>query len=71
MKLRECELAVEQGADEVDIVLALNAFLAGDYEAAAEERFQFVRTGYFVKDRKYDNTFIRVVSLKDSYTPKA
>ena len=37
VKLRECELAVEQGADEVDIVLALNAFLAGDHEAAAEE----------------------------------
>ena len=37
VKLRECELAVEQGADEVDIVLALNAFLAGDYETAAEE----------------------------------
>ncbi len=37
VKLKECELAVEQGADEVDIVLALNAFLDGDYEAAAEE----------------------------------
>ena len=37
VKLRECEIAVEQGADEVDIVLALNAFLAGDYEAAADE----------------------------------
>ena len=37
VKLRECEIAVEQGADEVDIVLALSAFLAGDYEAAAEE----------------------------------
>ena len=37
VKLRECELAVEQGADEVDIVLALNSFLAGDYETAAEE----------------------------------
>ena len=37
VKLRECEMAVEQGADEVDIVLALNAFLAGDYEKAAEE----------------------------------
>ena len=37
VKLKECELAVEQGADEVDIVLALNAFLAGDYDAAAEE----------------------------------
>ena len=37
VKVRECELAVEQGADEVDIVLALNAFLAADYETAAEE----------------------------------
>ena len=37
VKLKECEMAVEKGADEVDIVLALNAFLAGDYEAAAEE----------------------------------
>ena len=37
VKLKEVEMAVEQGADEVDIVLALNAFLAGDYEAAAEE----------------------------------
>ena len=37
VKLKECELAVEQGAAEVDIVLALNAFLAGDYETAADE----------------------------------
>ena len=37
VKLKECEMAVEQGADEVDIVLALNKFLAGDLEAAAEE----------------------------------
>lgn len=37
VKVRECELAVLGGADEVDIVLALNAFLAGDYERASEE----------------------------------
>ncbi|MGM9785235.1 MAG: deoxyribose-phosphate aldolase [Candidatus Cryptobacteroides sp.] len=37
VKLKECELAVKAGADEVDIVLALNSFLAGDYEAASEE----------------------------------
>lgn len=37
VKLKECEMAVEQGADEVDIVLALNSFLAGDLEKAAEE----------------------------------
>ncbi len=37
VKLKECEMAVEQGADEVDIVLALNKFLAEDYEGTAEE----------------------------------
>lgn len=37
VKLRECEIAVEQGADEVDIVLALSKFLAEDYEGTAEE----------------------------------
>ena len=44
VKLKECEMAVDQGADEVDIVLALNAFLAGDYEAAAEEIRQVRKT---------------------------
>lgn len=37
VKMRECEMAVEQGADEIDIVLALNSFLAGDYDSAREE----------------------------------
>ena len=37
VKVRECELAVESGADEIDIVLALNAFLDGDYAGASAE----------------------------------
>lgn len=37
VKVRECELAVDGGADEIDIVLALNAFLADDFAAASEE----------------------------------
>ncbi len=37
VKVLECVLAVRGGADEIDIVLALNAFLAGDYDAAARE----------------------------------
>ncbi len=37
VKLKECALAVENGADEVDIVLALNSFLAGDYDSARKE----------------------------------
>lgn len=30
-------------------------------------RFQFVRTGYFIKDSKHENTFNRIVGLKDSF----
>ncbi len=44
---------------------------AAAYDAAEGERFQFVRTGYFAKDTKYPNTFNRIVTLKDSYRPKA
>ena len=36
-------------------------------EALPGERFQFVRTGYFVKDTKHENTFNRIVGLKDSF----
>ena len=48
VKVRECELAVENGADEVDIVLALNSFLAGDYDSKdvlplVIEMFDFIR----------------------------
>ena len=37
------------------------------FEAKPSDRFQFVRTGYFVKDSKHDNVFNRIVGLKDSY----
>lgn len=37
VKVAECKMAVEQGATEVDIVLALNHFLADDIELAAKE----------------------------------
>ena len=37
VKVQECVLAVRGGADEVDIVLALNAFLSEDYAAASRE----------------------------------
>lgn len=35
-------------------------------QAKAGERFQFVRTGYFCKDYKHENTFNKIVALKDS-----
>lgn len=39
--------------------------------AVGGEKFQFVRTGYFVADTKNPGTFIRTVGLKDSYPKKA
>lgn len=36
-------------------------------EATSLEKFQFVRCGYFVKDTKHENTFNRIVGLKDSF----
>jgi deoxyribose-phosphate aldolase len=61
VKLREVELAVEQGADEVDIVLALNAFLAGDYEAAAEEIRQVRKAIDTVAQRQNRHVHLKVI----------
>ena len=38
--------------------------------ASEDGRVQFVRCGYYVRDSKNANTYIRVVSLKDSYRPE-
>ena len=38
--------------------------------AKQEEHFQFVRTGYFVKDTKNENSYNLTVGLKDSYKPQ-
>ncbi|MBQ7411904.1 MAG: glutamine--tRNA ligase/YqeY domain fusion protein [Clostridia bacterium] len=38
--------------------------------ASVGEKFQFVRNGYFCKDSKYENTYNRIVGLKDSYPKK-
>ncbi len=40
-------------------------------DAEAGDRFQFVRTGYFVKDTKNANTYNRIVGLKDSFPKTA
>ena len=39
-------------------------------DAKPMDRFQFVRTGYFVKDSKRENVFNRIVGLKDSFPKK-
>ena len=40
------------------------------FDAAPGEKFQFVRNGYFCKDTKNENTFNRIVGLKDSFPAK-
>ena len=61
VKLKECEMAVEQGADEVDIVLALNSFLAEDYEKAAEEIRQVRRCIDEVAGRQGRQVHLKVI----------
>jgi len=61
VKLKEVELAVEQGADEVDIVLALSHFLAGDYEAASNEIRQVRRVIDEVSARQNRNVHLKVI----------
>jgi glutaminyl-tRNA synthetase len=39
-------------------------------DAKGGDKFQFVRMGYFCKDTKNDDTFNRVVGLKDSFPKK-
>ena len=34
------------------------------------DKFQFVRNGYFCKDTKYENTYNKIVGLKDSFPKK-
>ena len=61
VKLKEVEMAVEQGADEVDIVLALNAFLAENYEAAAEEIRQVRRVMDEVAEKQGRKVHLKVI----------
>jgi len=37
LKVSECKMAVEAGADEIDIVMPVGAFLGNDFEQVAEE----------------------------------
>jgi deoxyribose-phosphate aldolase len=37
IKIAECKMAIEAGADEIDIVIPVGTFLSKDYEAVADE----------------------------------
>ena len=46
----------------------LEPALAGE---ADDARFQFVRTGYFIKDSRHAGVYNRIVGLKDSFPKEA
>jgi glutaminyl-tRNA synthetase len=53
------------------LTVVSSALLEGSLaDAKAGDKFQFVRDGYYVKDTKYENTYNRVVGLKDSFPKK-
>lgn len=39
-------------------------------DSQAGDKFQFVRNGYYCKDSKHENTYNRIVGLKDSFPKK-
>ncbi|MBR5741039.1 MAG: glutamine--tRNA ligase, partial [Firmicutes bacterium] len=47
-----------------------NALVEGGVKDAKGERFQFVHLVYYYPDEKNPGTFLRIVSLKDSYRPE-
>lgn len=63
VKVLECEKAVADGADEIDIVLALNSFAAGDYESARNE-IRAVREAVDRKAAEYGRPVVLKVILE-------
>lgn len=63
VKVRECVLAVEAGADEVDIVLANNAFLAGD-EAKASGEIKAMREAVYAAAARLGRKVVLKVILE-------
>ena len=57
VKILECSMAVESGADEVDIVLALNSFLEKRYDSAQNE---IVKIGEAVR-KVNPNVILKVI----------
>lgn len=63
VKELECRMAVRAGADEIDIVLALNSFMAGEFENAAEE-IRMVRSALDEEGSKLGRRIVLKVILE-------
>lgn len=65
VKLLECTTAVAEGADEVDIVLAMNAFLEHRYDAAGNEIAQIGRAIRAVNPDVHLKVILETGALKE------
>ncbi len=65
VKIAECRMAVEDGADEVDIVLALNSFLENRYEEAEREIVEIGRAIRAVNPAVHLKVILETGALKE------
>ena len=65
VKVAECRMAVEDGADEVDIVLALNSFLENRYAEAEREIVEIGRAIRAVKESVHLKVILETGALKE------
>ena len=66
VKVLECETAVRDGADEVDIVLALNSFLQNNYQEAEREIVEIGRAIRSVKPAVHLKVILETGALKET-----
>ena len=66
VKVAECEAAVRDGADEVDIVLALNAFLENNYREAEREIVEIGRAIRAINPAVHLKVILETGALKET-----
>ena len=66
VKVLECETAVRDGADEVDIVLALNSFLQNNYQEAEREIVEIGRAIRTVRPTVHLKVILETGALKEA-----
>ena len=66
VKVAECEAAVRDGADEVDIVLALNAFLENNYREAEREIVEIGRAIRAINPAVHLKVILETGALKEA-----
>ena len=66
VKIAECEAAVRDGADEVDIVLALNSFLENNYKEAEREIVEIGRAIRAINPNVHLKVILETGALKEA-----